>query len=281
MENVKGILSARLSGANDEDHGRVFERIRADLSDPSTALTGDADTDRLTATRTEPSHRYRLYSLVLDGNGSEIKDAEFLIRSELHGVPQKRHRVILLGVRDDVTAAPKGLKQSDAVTVREVISDLPKVRSGRSKNDGDWTDWVLAIREAFKGYDGPLPGPEPVQDIICDFLYNADEELGRGAAFIPHELPHHNAELARWYHDPRLGGVIQHEARSHMTTDLTRYLYAAAVAQISGQSPSWRTGRFSRCRSIAMSGTTRLAGSQQRVSATGSRCKFGMSPLRL
>jgi DNA (cytosine-5)-methyltransferase 1 len=238
MENVKGILSSRLSGPNGEDIGRVFDQIRADLSDPGAALASDADTSLLTAIRTERPHRYRLYSLVSDGrSGSEVKDAEFLIRSELYGVPQKRHRVILLGVRDDIGNEPKSLEQSAAATVRDAIGDFPSLRSGLSKNDTDWSGWMRAIRETLKEHGTSFPGPEPMQEIICDFLYTADDEFDRGAAFIPLKLADRNTRLARWYHDPRLGGIIQHEARSHMTTDLTRYLYAAAAAQVSGQSP--------------------------------------------
>lgn len=239
MENVKGILSSRLAGAEGEDAGRVFEQIRADLSDPRAALGSDTETGLLTATSTEQAHQYHLYSLVLGGErrDSQVKDAEFLIRSEDYGIPQKRHRVILLGVRDDLHPSPAPMTRSTRVDVREAIGDFPPVRSGLSKGDGDWSNWVSAIRDAFKTHGTPLPGSTPVQEIICDFLYTADKELDRGGAFIRHSLRRHNTELDRWFADPRLNGLIQHEARSHMTGDLTRYLYAAAVAGVAGSSP--------------------------------------------
>ena len=47
-------------------------------------------------------------------------------------------------------------------------------------------------------------------------------------------LPH---QLRRWIHDPRLGGVAQHEARSHMASDLHRYMFAACFARLQGYSP--------------------------------------------
>lgn len=238
MENVKGILSSRLPGTKGET-SRVFEQIRADLSDPQAALENDAETDLLTAIRTERAHRYHLYSLVVGGERRDegLRDAEFLIRSEEFGVPQKRHRVILLGVRDDVLARPQPLSRSAKVHVREAIGDFPPLRSGLSKDESDRAAWVRAICQAFSSYGGPLPGSEQVQEIICDFLYNVTDELERGGAFIRHVLRRHNSDLARWYLDPRLEGIIQHEARSHMTEDLTRYLYAAAMAQVSGSSP--------------------------------------------
>lgn len=239
MENVKGILSSRLSGPDGEDAGRVFDQIRADLSDPRAALASDAETGLLVATNTGRSHRYRLYSLVIGSQrrSEQLKDAEFLIRSEDYGVPQKRHRVILLGVRDDILPKPKSLHRSARMSVRDAIGGLPALRSGLSKADTDWDAWRRAVRDAFKSYGGPFPGPEAVQEVICDFLFNHDEECDRGASFVRHSIPLPNTEIGRWFHDAKLGGVIQHEARSHMTEDLTRYLYAAATAQVTGASP--------------------------------------------
>jgi DNA (cytosine-5)-methyltransferase 1 len=43
--------------------------------------------------------------------------------------------------------------------------------------------------------------------------------------------------LRNWYIDERLGGVIQHETRSHMRSDLHRYLFAAAYGRVKGVSP--------------------------------------------
>ena len=236
MENVKGILSSRLAGEDGEDLGRVFEQIRSDLSDPTAALATDTETDLLTAVRPDRPHRYHLYSLVVGGDRSDdlVKDGEFLIRSEDFGVPQKRHRVILLGVRDDISVKPLSLLHSDAATVKDAIGDLPALRSGLSKGDSDWDEWIRAVRQAT---DRPLPGSRAVQEVICDFLYNQDTPMDRGAPYIRSALTLRNTDLGRWYRDARLSGVIQHEARSHMPADLPRYLYAAAVAQISGVSP--------------------------------------------
>jgi DNA (cytosine-5)-methyltransferase 1 len=239
MENVKGILSSRLAGPEGEDAGRVFEQIRTDLSDPSAALDEDTETSLLVATRTERSHLYRLYSLVLGGQrrGADIKDAEFLIRSDEYGVPQKRHRVILLGVRDDVLARPKALLRSSQRTVRDAIGTFPPLRSGLSKTDGSCADWITAIRQAFRIHGVPLPGCEAVQEIICDLLCAEECKLDRGSPFIPRPIARDETNLSKWYCDPRLEGIIQHEARSHMASDLARYLYAAATANVSGSSP--------------------------------------------
>src|SRR3546814_7557768 len=39
-------------------------------------------------------------------------------------------------------------------------------------------------------------------------------------------------KYADWYHDSRLTETWNHEARGHMPSDLGRYLYCAAFAQI-------------------------------------------------
>jgi len=60
-----------------------------------------------------------------------------------------------------------------------------------------------------------------------------------GKAFIPKDYrkPKKPTELQRWLHDRSLGGICQHEARSHMASDLARYLFAACFAQSQGYSP--------------------------------------------
>jgi DNA (cytosine-5)-methyltransferase 1 len=87
MENVKGILSSKVQDQ------RIFPRLLEDLRCPNRAL----------GKRATRQGRYRIYSLV---TGEEIGDgdtagSDCIIRSENYGVPQTRHRVILLGVRED------------------------------------------------------------------------------------------------------------------------------------------------------------------------------------
>jgi DNA (cytosine-5)-methyltransferase 1 len=239
MENVKGILSSRRRDENGADLGRVFEQIRTDLSDPKSALESDADTELLLALKRSRSHKYRLYSFVVGGDRADdqVGDYEFLIRAEDYGVPQKRHRVILLGVRDDIDVAPTSLGAQPATTVRDAIGTLPALRSGVSKTDTNWTAWLKATRQAFRELNGVVVGSQETRDIICDFLSGEGGELTRGSAFIKTNGLPPNSELGRWYHDHRLGGVIQHEARSHMPSDLARYAFAAATAEFTGSSP--------------------------------------------
>ena len=45
------------------------------------------------------------------------------------------------------------------------------------------------------------------------------------------------ATLKNWYEDSKLGGVLQHESRSHMESDLYRYMFASCYAVAEKISP--------------------------------------------
>jgi DNA (cytosine-5)-methyltransferase 1 len=95
MENVKGLLSAKLDGQP------VIDQILTDLQDPRAALRS---TD-IEYKGSDP--HYRVVSLVTDGDGKQFKPDDYLIRMEQFGIPQMRHRVILLGIRSDINAIPR------------------------------------------------------------------------------------------------------------------------------------------------------------------------------
>ena len=120
MENVKGLLSAKVK------QERIFDRILADLKNPSEALPGILGVDRV---------QYNLYPLLADREdllgGFEPED--FILHTEDYGVPQARHRIIILGVGSDIRRQPGALAKANPVTVEQAIGDLPVLRSGLSK----------------------------------------------------------------------------------------------------------------------------------------------------
>ena len=67
----------------------------------------------------------------------------------------------------------------------------------------------------------------------------ARQHKSTGSFFLPFDTTKNamRDSLNNWYIDKRLGGVIQHETRSHMRSDLQRYLFAAAYGQAKGISP--------------------------------------------
>jgi len=219
MENVKGLLSSHHSGSS------MFERILGDLSAPA------------------PGVEYEIRSFVKRGDSETLEPNDFVIEAERHGIPQSRHRVILLGVRKDVGASRHELLPfvSEPVTVKQAIDDLPRIRSRLSRQDSieTWREAVLAGPSYVQGWG--TEGEEAMTELMRS---SARAALGTevGKPFMQRtELKQpkfkEQTELHRWVHDQRLGGVCQHEARAHMPSDLARYLFAACFAQLQGHSP--------------------------------------------
>lgn len=227
MENVKGILSSKISGTN------IFAKILEDLR----AADGSGH------------DCYRIYSLSNGGvvytgpDGVEVDPHDFVVRSELHGIPQARHRVILVGVRGDVV--PKSfspLERKKAVTVRMAISDLPKLRSGLSRKDS-LEAWQVAVSEQAAKVEESLQEITSPSDqrtlkaALRDVLKGGLPYKRRGALQMRHALQNGNRFTER-LHDPDLPVILNHESRGHMASDLGRYLFAAVFAKIKKVSPS-------------------------------------------
>lgn len=203
MENVKGLLSSTHTETS------MFDRIMSDLRSPSEAV------------------KYELFSLATSSE-KRLRPSDFVLRAERYGVPQKRHRVILVGVRTDLVqrgfVLPQ-LEESTLVTVGDAISDLPPLRSGLSPTSADSFDAWNSIRvKAAKRASVSL----------------AHQELGRGAQFTPIEADDGGSVYSQWVQSRSLGGVLQHESRAHMRADLERYFHIAVSARGSGLSPKLR-----------------------------------------
>ncbi|MCZ2110802.1 MAG: DNA cytosine methyltransferase [Dehalococcoidia bacterium] len=218
MENVKGLLSSRHGGSP------MFSRIQRDLGAPARGLS------------------YEIRSLVRRDEVFGLKPDDFLIESEKYGVPQTRHRVILLGVRSDLAHRPSGLlTQSRApVTVGQILAGLPRIRSKLSRGEDSAEAWHEAVRSAPSAVRGWGVGGEKL--VIAAMSAAAKEARSlddTGGAFIAKRSTLVGAPqaIAEWLAAPALGGVIQHEARQHMASDLARYLFAATFAQEFGLSP--------------------------------------------
>jgi len=217
MENVKGLLSSQHSGSP------MFERILGDLSSPA------------------PGLEYEIRSFVKKGDSGTLAPADFVIQAEHHGIPQCRHRVILLGVRKDAGIARHDLLPvGKPVSVKQAIGDLPSIRSRLSRNDSleSWRKAVLAAPSFVKGWD--TANEDRLIDLMCASA-EAATWTGAGKPFVqkPGRKPKLKelTELQRWVHDRNLGGYCQHEARAHMPSDLARYLFAACFAQSQKYSP--------------------------------------------
>jgi DNA (cytosine-5)-methyltransferase 1 len=102
MENVKGLLSSHHGGLP------MFSRICKDLAAPARGIS------------------YEIRSLVKRDEVFGLRPDDYLIESERYGVPQARHRLILLGVRSDLAGRESGLLTEVArpVTVRQTLAGL-------------------------------------------------------------------------------------------------------------------------------------------------------------
>ncbi len=231
MENVKGLLSATVGNT------RMFHRILEDLRNPNAALAREGRTVRRGA-----SGGYRIYSLV-QSQMFENGDLEgSVIQAEKYGVPQARHRVILLGVRDDLHGVtPRALKMQPTITVDAVIGAMPPLRSGISRQNDSASAWRACLRsqcDSRWANAGTIKADSKLlSDLVRRTLRTVEPPTAdRGGEFVAGEsVPRH---ASTWYVDKKLEGVCNHSTRGHMESDLYRYLYCACFARIHGKSPS-------------------------------------------
>lgn len=234
MENVRGILSSTLDGE------RIIGRILSDLRDPAAVLEPNG------GFAVDERARYRLFAAA-DGDtlfdGEDLDPVDFLVQCEKYGVPQSRHRVLIMGVRADVADA-RGplhirLKPKPQTPVEDVLDDLPAVRGGLSRRYGvedSGTAWRENLEKAvnatwFNRLDADL------RETIRQAVAGLDDTLTVGRARFTRWEEQRIEYRPGWYHDERLQGVCNHQSRSHMPEDFLRYLFASAFAQVHRRSP--------------------------------------------
>lgn len=228
MENVKGLLSAKLG------EEKIFDWIKRDLNNPNIVFPEST------------SAKYKIFSLVSDayaydqqGNPVYKMDTDFLIEAEKYGVPQKRHRVILLGIRDDLDLIPKTIQKARrTITLNEVIGDLPNIRSGISKtvvgqefiegkakriyqniNDSNetWCNYISDFRNEIVTWNGFGDKIKKLKRV----------NLTTGSEYIRCNTPLDSNPLFEWYRDEKIKGVCNHESRAHLLEDLLRYEFSS------------------------------------------------------
>ena len=229
MENVKGLLSATLKDQY------IFKRMYEDLQEPGKALKRENRPVRETG-HARKTCRYRLYSLVKPGEVSDSKLSDFVVYMENHGIPQTRHRVIILGIREDIDVRPMILKRQNTIAVSKVLSGLPKLRSGLSREDDNTDAWCYWLDKMVENpWFASMQKNEKIHDKLISVLTETRRHVDRGGEFIPYDTDiDYEPE---WFLDPRVEGVCNHSTRGHMVNDLYRYFYAACFALVECQSP--------------------------------------------
>jgi DNA (cytosine-5)-methyltransferase 1 len=238
MENVKGLLSAKVNGIS------MFENILSDLQDPAAVFSGFLN---------NKNYKYRICSLV-KGPQKQANEAgmyhlhkDYIVKCENYGIPQARHRVILLGIRDDLAASilPDILKVEDPVNIESVLYGLPELRSGLSKEADSRNIWLQRIADIAKQQwviDSAQKYGQDFFDHLMSVLKSPVDAIhDRGNnQFI--EFKYDVCEELRWWYlDPKLNGVCNHSAREHIFDDIQRYLFASLYAHQMGVSPKLKT----------------------------------------
>jgi DNA (cytosine-5)-methyltransferase 1 len=228
MENVKGLLSSKPGGS------LIFETIQRDLASPVEALANSK-----TPVAGLPV-KYKLYSLAKDEANTK---KTYVLKAERYGIPQARHRVIIIGVREDVgDVVPDCLNTTDQIPIKRVLSGLPPLRSGISRSKKDSPEaWIKLLKESanrrwFQAAKTLAPALEQKRNSAIRHLRKPLR--GRGDEFISH---HTSVKYKPdWFLDPRIKGVCNHASRSHMEKDLYRYFFAACYAKVQHCSPVLR-----------------------------------------
>jgi len=225
MENVKGMLNSQHGGSP------IFDSILSDLASPGNGLS------------------YQVRSLVVDKEN--LKPNDFVIQAENYGVPQKRHRVILFGIRSDLAEMSGHLKDETSrfilspskhpISVNEALSGLPPLRSRLSREPDSHAKWLEVLNTAhlaLKGWKVPLK--MMLEEAMKSAATSATSHVSGGSHFVQKTVVMGDTvppDLQKWLHDPKLGGVLQHETRSHMRSDIHRYLFASCFAMAHHHSP--------------------------------------------
>lgn len=266
MENVKGMLSSSIDGQN-----RIFDQVLSDLQGED-----------------QEGASYRLIALdprtrrPRNSARFQPRATDFIVRAEDFGIPQARHRVIVVGLRTDLAQGLQDSSFADLMVrhslrakVEHVLDGMPKLRSGLSR-----------------GIDGPHEWKEAVQHamtFVADMDTELDEEFRqrfvkrskgclatlRGMNELPGRegigsgiSPDCPAYLREWLTDDRLRTLPNHASRGHMPGDLARYFFAAVFAEVVERSPkatdfpdelapdhdNWKTGKFADRFRVQLSG---------------------------
>ena len=257
MENVKGMLSSSIDGER-----RIFDQVLEDLR-------GDQ----------RDAGRYRLFALSpqsrrrLETETVTPRSRDFVMRAEEFGIPQARHRVVVVGVRADLARDISDQAVADLIkrrhaeaTVKDAIGGMPKLRSGLSRSADGAVEWRAVVSSAMAEVSRLDPGL--LEDEKLSFTSKAKHYLSllqkmneipprKGSSAGISKLG--SEDLHNWLIDKKLTRLPNNQTRGHMAEDLARYFFAAVFGEVVGRSPkasdfpselapnhnNWSTGKFS------------------------------------
>jgi len=210
MENVPGLLSAKHRGK------RMFELICGDLRGAGYELHPVAPEATLEPRSDDPSR--------------------FVVAANQFGVPQARSRVFILGLRKDLALKPTSLTREEGgeLVVKDVIHDLPRIRSRLSREQDCGYNWQSAIQELQRYQYAGLE--QSFREALRDRLNTVHPNYPVGDRVMHRTAPGPTG-LFNWYVDPDCEYILNHNSRSHMRADLRRYFFWSEFAAFYGYSP--------------------------------------------
>lgn len=244
MENVKGLLSSKING------GPVFKQLISDLES-----CGEG---------------YSLYSLKTGekfiSGSSDPRD--FMLKSEDYGVPQCRHRVIILAIKKSFEIPNNKItpiKKQAITTVKEAISDLPVVRSHfsyRSKfyKENTYENWLINLKQNIISL---TESDEMISEQLKDKLLVEIKKIELRGEISTSQTSTYNysrrdTNYKKFVFDSKDSNIIAHIPRPHIEMDLIRYFYCSVFREVEGKNPnsnnfpeflapnhkSWNSGKF-------------------------------------
>ena len=196
-------------------------------------------------------NEYVLTPLAEPKSSNSQSPDDFIIRAETFGIPQARHRVIILGIRKDVyerVQSQPRLQTSEKLTVRQVLDDLPSLSPEVSRRGVGmrFTDALLlpifdqAVRELErKGTKEGKRIAELMKKLRDDLRVRKNHPSpGRDRIRLTQSARRKPlGAMSEWYRDRCTDLLTNHESRSHMPSDLVRYMFVSAFGKIVGESP--------------------------------------------
>ncbi len=243
MENVKGLLSSQVSG------GAIFNQIIEDLINCGSGYT-------LFSLKT--GERFLL---------GESNPKDLILKSEDYGVPQCRHRVIILGMKNTLAqrmALIPALQQSKKINVEQAIGDLPFCRSHFSIRSKFYTsnsieDWKYNLITQITNLINKEKNIDP--DIAEELQKQLDKLTSVIDLRVKPLLYKYKLKKTQYHEficDSAGKEITSHEPRPHMDSDLVRYFYCSVFRKVKVRNAtaidfplslapnhkSWNTGKF-------------------------------------
>jgi len=218
MENVKGLVSATVKNR------KILDRILTDLEDPVKAIKRDRS---IISSQPDSPKTYSIFSLWQHGTVDDSTPKNFVVQMEKYGVPQARHRLILLGIRNDVigSVTPESLEPpGEAIPARDVLEGLPCIRSGLSRETDTPEAWLACLREFADMQRSNTPATIADEEVRQQLLKAVNGLTNppndRGSEFV--KCVPRTRYKRKWYLDSKMKGIFNHATRGHMVTDLHR-----------------------------------------------------------